>query len=573
MLTTQFAWADQIYNSLDASVDADFEVLPLTVGGSDGSVTLAYLELGGDGKGGCNLTGSGSQLVLGVSSSDALVATVSPSSVTFVSCGYTEVLTIHPVAAGTANVTLAFTSVTTSSSGATTSASYDLLPGRFTVSVTAPPPANTPPQVSITGVAHGAIYEHGLVPDAGCDVVDAEDGITSFAASLSSISGPLAAYFLGTQIATCSYTDAGGLNAVVAATYSISDTVPPEISLVSVVPGANVNGWNNTDVVVTWACWDAVTPVVEAILTDVMSGEGMAQTASATCADLSGNTAPASYTPINIDVTVPLIAFDSQWPPANGNGWNKTDVTLTWTCSDALSGEVDAQVTETVTSEGANQSATGTCVDRADNSATDEQGGIAIDKTEPDAPAFVGGPAAGGSYYFGFVPAAPTCSSSDALSGLVGCLVTGYSAAVGSHTLTATATDYADNESTATRTYTVLAWSLTGFYQPVDMGGVWNTVKGGSTVPFKFEVFAGIVELTDPTVVQSFIATSVTCPASGILGDAIEFTTTGATSLRYDWTAGQFVNNWQTPKRPGTCYQVTMTTQDGSTLAANFLLK
>src|SRR5262249_7108181 len=38
------------------------------------------------------------------------------------------------------------------------------------------------------------------------------------------------------------------------------------------------------------------------------------------------------------------------------------------------------------------------------------------------------------------------------------------------------------------------AWRTTGFYQPVDMSTpttvVWNTVKGGSTVPLKFNVFA-----------------------------------------------------------------------------------
>ena len=37
---------------------------------------------------------------------------------------------------------------------------------------------------------------------------------------------------------------------------------------------------------------------------------------------------------------------------------------------------------------------------------------------------------------------------------------------------------------------------MSGYYQPVDMNGVWNTVKGGSTVPLKFELFAGTTELT-----------------------------------------------------------------------------
>jgi hypothetical protein len=198
---------------------------------------------------------------------------------------------------------------------------------------------------------------------------------------------------------------------------------------------------------------------------------------------------------------------------------------------------------------------------------------IKRDSTTPSV-SLVGGPANGGSYYFGSVPAAPTCSASDATSGLDGaCSVFGYGSTVGSHTVSASAFDYAGNEGTASVSFDVLAWTLNGFYQPVDMNGVWNTVKGGSTVPFKFEVFAGSTELTDTAFVKSIVATPVACPASSAVADAIEFTTTGGTTLRYDWTAGQFINNWQTPKKPGFCYVVTMTTEDGSSLSANFKLK
>jgi hypothetical protein len=55
--------------------------------------------------------------------------------------------------------------------------------------------------------------------------------------------------------------------------------------------------------------------------------------------------------------------------------------------------------------------------------------------------------------------------------------------------------------------------------------------------------------------------------------DDIETTATGGTTLRYDPVAGQFIYNWQTPKTPGVCLRVTMTTQDGSTLVAYFKLK
>lgn len=198
-----------------------------------------------------------------------------------------------------------------------------------------------------------------------------------------------------------------------------------------------------------------------------------------------------------------------------------------------------------------------------------------VDLTRPSV-GLVGGPADGQSYYFGFVPAAPTCNASDATSGLDGsCSVSGYGTAVGPHTVTASATDNAGNTNTASAAYTVLAWTLNGFYQPVDMPGadiIWNTVKGGSTVPLKFQIFAGPTELTDIADVQSLIQKTVRCDATDPT-DPIETTATGGTSLRYDTTADQFVYNWKTPKTPGTCLMVTMTTLDSSTLSAYFKLK
>jgi hypothetical protein len=191
--------------------------------------------------------------------------------------------------------------------------------------------------------------------------------------------------------------------------------------------------------------------------------------------------------------------------------------------------------------------------------------------TTPPVIAWVGDIEDGDAFYYGFVPEEPTCTAVDDVDGVVECVVDGYGTTVGSHTLTATASDAAGNKAEETRSYTVLAWTLNGFYRPVNMDAI-NTVKGGSTVPLKFEVFAGETELTDPAVV-SFAAKKVPCAGETSDEDPVDFVTTGGTSLRYDPIEGQFVQNWQTPKAPGTCYVVTMTTQDGSTLAANFKLK
>jgi hypothetical protein len=172
-----------------------------------------------------------------------------------------------------------------------------------------------------------------------------------------------------------------------------------------------------------------------------------------------------------------------------------------------------------------------------------------------------------------------SASASDLVDGpvAVSCSpASGSTFAPGTTTVNCSATDAAGT--TATGSFTVhVTFSVNGFYQPVDMTPagsptVWNTVKNGSTVPLKFEVFAGSTELTDSAIVnQPLKATGVTCGAG--TADDIELTATGGTSLRYDTTGGQFIFNWQTPKKVGSCYLVTVSMIDGSSLSAYFKLK
>lgn len=131
----------------------------------------------------------------------------------------------------------------------------------------------------------------------------------------------------------------------------------------------------------------------------------------------------------------------------------------------------------------------------------------------------------------------------------------------------------AEESAAVTFTGMVEKWNLNGFFHPVDMNGVWNVVKGGSTVPLKFEVWDGSTELTNISAIDEFVVKGVACPSGPVGTDAIELTTTGLTSLRYDTDAGQFVQNWRTPKVFVGCVEVSMKTLDGSTLNALFELK
>lgn len=278
--------------------------------------------------------------------------------------------------------------------------------------------------------------------------------------------------------------------------------------------------------------------------------------------DLAGDSTPPTIT----------ASATSNGSSYAGGTWTNQNVVVHFSCVDDANGSGVATVTpdQTVSTDGDAQSVTGTCTDTAGNSASATFSAIRVDTTAPTA-AFDAGIAADASYTWGSTPAAPTCTASDALSGPNGCTVTGYSAAVGSHTLTATASDVAGNSSTSTRSYTVAPWTTAGFFQPVDMNGVLNTVKNGSTVPVKFRVYAGQTQVTDTSRV-TFSAAKIACD-TGASQDAVEVTATGGTSLRYDTTGGQFVYNWATPKVAGACYALTMTTADGTATTALFKLK
>ncbi len=346
------------------------------------------------------------------------------------------------------------------------------------------------------------------------------------------------------------------------------DTVAPGITgvLSPAVPNGS-GGWYTTTVDVDFQCDDDRSGV-DTCDGDTPITDGHAGSATGTAVDMAGNTAVAVVSGVNVDTVAPTIT-GSLGLVKPASGWFNVPVPVIFTCGDATSGVADCGPNQTA-GEGEDQSVSGTATDVAGNTRTATVSDIDVDLTAPLV-AFEDG--FGSTHVYGSVPSYPACVASDALSGLVSCVVTGGGTTVGEHTLVATATDRAGNTAKAELTYTVVAWTLKGFTNPVDMGGVLNTVKGGSTVPLKFEIFAGDTEMTSLAAIKSFTTAVVPCDSTSQVTDEIEVTTTGGTSLRYDTTGGQYIQNWATPKKPGTCHRVTMTTQDGSSIVAFFKLK
>lgn len=540
------------------------KVMPLNVGGPDGTTTLVVVEQNDDGKNGCNLTGD-KTLTVSLASSNTAVATVSPSSVTFGACGDKKTLTVTPVSAGDANISATQTSNTTNGS-------FNLAPAAFTVKVA--PPANTAPTLTISGTTPGASYKKGSVPATVCNVTDAEDGSKSPAPTLSPITGDYAADGIGSQTATCSYTDAGGLTVTSAVTYSIIDATPPVITYtVNPADPDGLNGWYKSPVTLTWDVSEPESPLSmtrTGCENVTVNSDQNAQNYTCSAASAGGSATPVTVS-LKKDAVAPGVEYtDVATGTLGSNGWYTSNVTATFTATDATSGPASATGTTVSEGEGAAVKVDSPAFsDLAGNTAAagTASKNFSIDKTPPT----VGFSSPVTTGYFGSIAAAPTCSATDNVSGVASCTITGYGTAVGKHTLTATATDMAGNSASAQQSYEVLSWTAKGFYQPVDMNNVVNTVKAGSTVPVKFEVFAGTTEITDPSKIIPSVK-AIQC-APNALADEIELLAAGSTSLRYDTTSGQFIYNWKTPTSAGGCYQLTMTAADGTATSALFKLR
>src|SRR4051794_13752763 len=170
---------------------------------------------GGDTVNGCNVAGSASLVLNVVAPTGVVVNTgdaANPSRLTITACG-----TAYPVTfRATSTAVSGHAGVTIVSQPAGTFQNQVDIP----ITITQPAPTNTAPSVAVTGVT-ATSYEIGSGPAAKCAVTDAEDGNSTIDAVLS---GTLT-HGLGSQTATCDYTDKGGLKAPTkSVTYTIVDT-------------------------------------------------------------------------------------------------------------------------------------------------------------------------------------------------------------------------------------------------------------------------------------------------------------------------------------------------------------
>lgn len=181
-----------------------------------------------------------------------------------------------------------------------------------------------------------------------------------------------------------SATDNAGNTAQLTVTVSIqipSTSNPPSI-VYSITPPPNAKGWNNSPVTVTFTCTPGSNPLANCTPPSTVTTEGQGQSVCGTALDSTGLTAHVCA-PINLDLTPPTISATVS-PQPNGSNWNNSPVTVSFACSDNLSGVTTCGPTpQTISSEGAGQSVTGNATDVAGNNAPADKVTINIELTPP----------------------------------------------------------------------------------------------------------------------------------------------------------------------------------------------
>lgn len=206
--------------------------------------------------------------------------------------------------------------------------------------------------------------------------------------------------------------DLGGNSVTVTVAISLDKTLPTIASTSN--PGPNPAGWNSGNVILNFACSDVLSGIASCTFPITVTTEGTNQVETGTAVDKAGNIATTLVT-LNIDKTAPTITATTR-PAPNGAGWNNSDVTVTYSCGDALSGVASCAPQSTMSLEGSHV-VTGTAIDNAGNRAS-VSSTVKLDKTPPNLT--IASPANGSTISLSSTSINITGAASDGVSGLAG---------------------------------------------------------------------------------------------------------------------------------------------------------
>ena len=344
------------------------------------------------------------------------------------------------------------------------------------------------------------------------------------------------------------------------------DRQPPTV--VAQVTGlAGNGGWYRSDVQIAW--------VVDESPASILSTQGCAPTVvnadtagiSFTCSVISGGgTASASVT-IKRDATPPVLTFGTPSPVPNVNGWNKTNVSIPFTRSDAMSGIASVSPLSPVvlSDQGAGVTRDVTVMDVAGNSATFTTVARNIDQTRPMVT--IASPAPDATYGFYQDVVAGFACTDISLSTCTAPVMNGAlvnTRTVGLRTFKVTGKDLVGFTTAVTNPYTVEpSFNFEGFLSPMNPPPTLNLVARGSVVPIRWKLPDGHGgHVTNTASFASATVGSLSCGSAPVvpLGDAA----VGAGGISFDATTNTFTYNWQTGANWSGCRKLSLKLRDGS---------
>lgn len=371
----------------------------------------------------------------------------------------------------------------------------------------------------------------------------------------------------GTHTVVWTYTDNAGNITQQNQTVVVTDTSAPVVTLTGASSVTVECHTSYTDAGATASdnCSPPPTPTASSNV-DVNTPGTYQVTWSAT--DAGGNIASATRTVVVVDTTAPVITL---------NGPSSVTVECHTSFTDPGASAVDSCDTSVPVNIAGTVNANAVGSYTLNYSAVDDSGNAAttltrtVNVVDTTAPAVTLNGAAVMTVILGSSFTDPGATASDSCTGALAVTVSGTvnTNAIGSYTLTYSATDASSNTGTATRTVNVI-YNFTGFFSPVANPPTLNAVNAGRAIPVKFSLSGNqglnIFAANNPYTV------SLNCATNDPGVDVTETLTAGASSLSYSPDTYTYV--WKTESSwAGTCRQLVITLNDGTVHSAYFKFK
>jgi hypothetical protein len=215
---------------------------------------------------------------------------------------------------------------------------------------------------------------------------------------------------------TCSATSAGG-TASQSVTIKI-DKTGPSANLAVTAGTAGANGWYTSDVTVSTTGSDSISGPVTCTANQFQTTETAGTAFNGSCTNDAGLTRNAAPLTVKLDKTGPSANLAVTAGTAGSNGWYTSDVTVSTTGSDSISGSVTCSADQFQTVETAGTAFNGSCTNGAGLTTNATELAVKLDKTAPTgvASAVIAGTAGTNGWYTSDVTVQTT--GADALSGV-----------------------------------------------------------------------------------------------------------------------------------------------------------